>query len=79
MSVIVKLKELGFNKNRFRGVITYKIQDHFGLDIPDVNGGKHFELLSEFRSWFLLQRYEKYAYKAFITQINFDYIIEGEI
>ncbi|MEI8594048.1 DUF3289 family protein [Photobacterium sp. Hal280] len=77
-SVIVKVKELEFNGNQFRGIIEYKIQDHFGLDKPDVNGGKNFELLSLFRSWFLLQRYEKYAYKPFITEMNFDYIIEGE-
>ncbi|WP_371929445.1 DUF3289 family protein [Photobacterium sp. CCB-ST2H9] len=37
-----------------------------------------FELLSLFRSWLLLQRYEKYAYKPFITEMNFDYVIEGK-
>ncbi|MCM0151747.1 DUF3289 family protein [Photobacterium galatheae] len=77
-SVIVNIKELEFNENKFRVLIVYKIQDHFVLDIPDVNGGKNFELLSLSRSWFLLQRYEKYAYKPFITEMNFDYIIEGE-
>lgn len=62
---------------RYKGVLSYKVQDHFGLDKLDVDGGKNFELLSLFRSWFLLQRYSGYAYKPFITEMNFNMDIQG--
>lgn len=76
-AVRVELTELEYKGHEFRGVLTYKIQDHFGLDDLDVNGGKKFEYLAPFRSWFLLQRYERYAYKPFITEMNFTADIKG--
>lgn len=73
----VELTELEFKGREYRGKLVYKIQDHFGLDVPDVNGGKWFEFISIFRSWFLLQRYEKYNFKPFITEMNFTMDIKG--
>lgn len=73
----VDLVDLEYKGNQFRGTLRYKAQDHFGLDKADVNGGKLFEFAPPFRSWFLLQRYEKYAFKPFINEMNFDLKIEG--
>lgn len=36
-----------------------------------MNGDKPFELISGFRSWYLLQHYKEYAYKPFITKMDF--------
>lgn len=76
-AVRVELTELEYKGREFRGKLTYKVQDHFGLDDLDVNGGKKFEYLAPFRSWFLLQRYNRYAYKPFITEMNFTADIKG--
>lgn len=76
-AVRVELTKLEFKDREFRGVLTYKVQDHFGLDDLDVDGGKKFEYLAPFRSWFLLQRYSRYAYKPFITEMNFTAEIKG--
>lgn len=72
----VELQELEYKGRQYRGKLVYKIQDHFGLDVPDVND-KWFEFLAVFRSWFLLQRYEGYNFKPFITEMNFTIDIEG--
>ncbi|WP_339009603.1 type VI secretion system PAAR protein [Aeromonas popoffii] len=76
-AVKVELTELEYKGREFRGILTYQVQDHFGLDDLDVNGGKRFEYLAPFRSWFLLQRYNRYAYKPFITEMNFTADIKG--
>ncbi|HIF9518966.1 TPA: DUF3289 family protein, partial [Photobacterium damselae] len=61
-----------------RGNFRYEIQDHFGLDAPDVNHNagdglfKQYEYLDGFRSWYLLQHYVGYNYKPFITEIRFE-------
>lgn len=65
-----------FRRKKFTGILTFQIQDHFGLDIADVNG-KIFELSSWFCSWFILQRYKPYGYKPFINEANFSIRIEG--
>lgn len=65
-----------FNKT-FNGVVSFKIQDHFGLNEEDVNGSKYFELLPSFRSWFILQRYERFGFKPYITEMNHIQNIKG--
>ncbi|WP_172956244.1 PAAR domain-containing protein [Aeromonas sobria] len=67
----VTLVSLEYRGNEIRGELVYKIQDHFGLDIPDVND-KVFSMFPPFRSWFLLQRYKDLDYKPFITEMNFE-------
>ena len=61
---------------KFKARLIFRIQDHFGLDIGDVNG-KLFEDSSWFCSWFILQRYEGYGFKPFINEANFSVWIEG--
>ncbi|MGL6419388.1 DUF3289 family protein [Aeromonas allosaccharophila] len=58
--------------------------DHFGLDLRDVgpdptNGHiKEYSLLSVFRSWFIVQHLDIYAYKPFITVMEMNCPIQGE-
>lgn len=65
-----------FRRKNFKARLTFQIQDHFGLDIGDVNG-KFFELTSWFCSWFILQRYKNYGFKPFINEAYFSIWIEG--
>ncbi|QGU17603.1 DUF3289 family protein [Leclercia sp. 119287] len=57
-------------------LLTLIIQDHFGLDIADVNR-EIFELSSWFCSWFIFQRHKPYGHKPFINEANFSIRIEG--
>ncbi|TDN54826.1 uncharacterized protein (TIGR03034 family) [Buttiauxella sp. JUb87] len=60
----------------FKAGLSFQIQDHFGLDVGDVNG-KYFEYSSWFCSWFILQRFRDYGYKPFVNEANFNVVIEG--
>ncbi|HIF9367330.1 TPA: DUF3289 family protein [Photobacterium damselae] len=77
-SMNVYVDKLEYKGNQVRGNFRYEIQDHFGLDAPDVNHNagdglfKQYEYLDGFRSWYLLQHYVGYNYKPFITEIRFE-------
>lgn len=70
LQLTLKKLDIDIINRTFSGEVAFKAQDHFGLNIDDVNGGKYFEFLRIFRSWFLLQRYDKFGYKPFITEMN---------
>lgn len=71
--------------NRYRGKLRITLYDHFGLDVPDVGPdpvtgqAKPYGLLAGFRSWFVLQHYERFAYKPFTTVMIFDQAIGGDL
>lgn len=56
----------------------FTLYDHFGLDQADV---EKFGFEAGFRSWYVLQHYSEYnyAYKPFLTMMEFDVTISGTI
>jgi len=60
---------LHIEENRYRAVIHYKTQDHFGLDDEDILKNKYNQFRL-FRIWFVLQRYQQFAFKPFITDME---------
>jgi len=72
----IVLESLEIKDNRFYAVVTYRIQDHFGLDDTDALDPFYIQLRI-FRVWFLLQRWEKYGFKSFITEMNVEVRISG--
>ncbi len=75
----VQLIKLEVKQRQFRGLVEYKVQDHFGLDIGDVTENHIYtKTLKLFRSWFYLQRYSGYGFKPFITEMVFELPIEGK-
>lgn len=54
-------------------MVHYKIQDHFGLDSDDITTFK-FNQFRFFRIWFVLQRYNQFGFKPFMT--NMEAIVE---
>ncbi|MDE9556488.1 DUF3289 family protein [Xenorhabdus bovienii] len=72
----ITLQSLEVNGDRFRATIHYRIQDHFGLDDEDVTDSVYRQFRI-FRIWFVLQRWEEYKYKPFITEMNVIKVIEG--
>jgi len=72
----IHLDYININNEGFEASLSFKIQDHFGLDVSDLNG-KYFEYSPWFCSWFILQRYKSYDYRPFINEANFSLVITG--
>ncbi|OON38943.1 hypothetical protein BTJ39_16425 [Izhakiella australiensis] len=72
----ITLKTLQIDNERYRAVVHYKVQDHFGLDDDDILKEK-FRTFNFFRIWFLLQRYKLFGYKPFMTNMEATVEITG--
>ena len=72
----ITLKSLIIEGDNYSATIHYRAQDHFGLDSKDILNPiyRQFRI---FRIWFLLQHYEKYSFKTFITEMNATITITG--
>ncbi|MBT0725916.1 DUF3289 family protein [Rosenbergiella australiborealis] len=65
----ITLKSLHIDNDRYRAVVNYKMQDHFGLDSDDILKIK-FRQFHFFRIWFVLQRYNQFGFKPFMTDMD---------
>lgn len=75
-STHIILESLEVDGNRFKAMVRFRIQDHFGLGTEDITPYK-FNQIRGFRNWFVLQRWDKYGYKPFITEFGTSKFIEG--
>ena len=71
------LESLHIDNHCYRARVKYKIQDHFGLDAYDILKSK-FNLFRFFRIWFVLQRYNRFGFKPFITSMDATVELKGE-
>ncbi|SCC68920.1 YPO3983 family protein [Kosakonia oryziphila] len=62
------IKSLQIDNDHYRAVVHYKVQDHFGLDSDDILKTK-FSQFHFFRIWFVLQRYNQFGFKPFMTNM----------
>ena len=72
----ITLKSLVIEGDNYSATIHYRSQDHFGLDFKDVLNPVYRQFRI-FRIWFLLQHYDKYSFKPFITEMNATITITG--
>ncbi|EXU73992.1 YPO3983 family protein [Erwinia mallotivora] len=72
----ITIKSLHINSDHFRAMVHYKVQDHFGLDNEDISSFKFNHFLF-FRIWFVLQRYNKFGFKPFMTNMEATIEITG--
>jgi len=72
----ITLKLLQIDYDRYRAVVHYKVQDHFGLDNADIFNIKFKDFIF-FRIWFVLQRYDKFGFKPFMTNMEATIEITG--
>ncbi|ORN00279.1 YPO3983 family protein [Pantoea septica] len=70
------LQSLHIENDRYRAVVHYKVQDHFGLDSDDILKTK-FSQFHFFRIWFVLQRYNQFGFKPFMTNMEATVEITG--
>lgn len=73
----ITIKSLHLGNDYYRAVAHYKIQDHFGLDDDDILKFK-FNQFHFFRIWFVLQRYNHFGFKPFMTNMEATIEIFGE-
>ena len=65
-----------FNNSDWKATIRYQGQDHFGLDKNDITKDK-FRQFQFFKIWFVLQRYEVFGYRPFLTNMEATIDITG--
>jgi len=75
-STHITLESLEVTGDSYRATVHYRVQDHFGLDDADILNPV-FHQGRIFRIWFVLQRYVKYGYRPFITEMNATVEISG--
>lgn len=73
----ITIKSLQVDNNRYRAIVHYKVQDHFGLNNEDILKIK-FKQFRFFRIWFVLQRYNQFGFRPFITNMDATVEITGE-
>ncbi|GLR08629.1 hypothetical protein GCM10007905_13480 [Mixta theicola] len=76
-SVKIEVLALEFNEKNWQVRLRYRAQDHFGLDDNDIMQ-KKFHQFNFFRIWFVLQRFEKFGFKPFFTNMSAGININGE-
>ena len=72
----ITIRSLQIENDRYRAVVHYKVQDHFGLDSDDIMKTK-FSQFHFFRIWFVLQRYNQFGFKPFMTNMEATVEITG--
>lgn len=75
----VEIVEYAFDGLSYTGKYRITLYDHFGLDEPDVDNSKNYGYLAGFRSWFILQHLQRFAYKPFITVIKLESTFSGSL
>lgn len=65
----IDLLSLEISKKGWCAQIKYSGQDHFGLDVNDIQKVK-FNQFQFFRIWFILQRFEKFGFRPFLTNME---------
>ncbi|CAH6371556.1 YPO3983 family protein [Pantoea agglomerans] len=72
----ITIKSLNIDNDHYRAVVHYKVQDHFDLDVGDISKFK-FNQFRFFRIWFVLQRYNQFEFKPFMTNVESTIEITG--
>ena len=72
----ITLRSLQIHNDRYRAVVHYKVQDHFGLDSDDILKTQ-FSQFHFFRIWFVLQHYIQFGFRSFMTNMEATVEITG--
>ncbi|UJD80356.1 DUF3289 family protein [Serratia rubidaea] len=72
----IDLLSLDVIGTRWRARVKFMGQDHFGLDVSDIRK-KKFSQFQFFRIWFILQRFNRFGFRPFLTNMEAVIDIEG--
>ncbi|MBS0972488.1 YPO3983 family protein [Serratia rubidaea] len=73
----ITIKSLQVDNESYRALVHYRVQDHFGLDDDDIRKIK-FNQFRFFRIWFVLQRYNQFGFRPFMTNMETTVEISGK-
>ncbi|MCT4701333.1 DUF3289 family protein [Enterobacteriaceae bacterium H20N1] len=73
----ITIQSLQINEHSYRALVRYKVQDHFGLDDVDI-ANPNFRQFRFFRIWFVLQRYNQFGFRPFMTDMETVIELKGE-
>lgn len=73
----ITVKSLQVDSESYRALVHYRVQDHFGLDDDDIRKIK-FNQFRFFRIWFVLQRYNQFGFRPFMTNMEATVEITGK-
>lgn len=65
----IELLSLEIGEKGWRAQIKYSGQDHFGLDVNDIQQVK-FNQFQFVRIWFILQRFDQFGFRPFLTNME---------
>lgn len=72
----IQITQLNITDDGYIAKVTFTGQDHFGLDKNDIMNMK-FHYIRAFRIWFVLQRWEKFGFKPFFTNMKAEFEINS--
>jgi len=72
----IEITRLIVSENRWWATVRYYGQDHFGLGKEDILK-QRFNQLHFFRIWFVLQRYNRFGFRPFLTNMNASIDLSG--
>jgi uncharacterized protein (TIGR03034 family) len=72
----IDIKSLKITRAGWRAELLYTAQDHFGLDVEDIHKQK-FHQFHFFRIWFVLQRFNRFGFCPFMTNMEATIDIQG--
>ncbi|MFK7767234.1 MAG: DUF3289 family protein [Mariniblastus sp.] len=73
----VEIVDYSLDGADFKGTYRVTLFDHFGLDQPDVD--KKYGYLAGFRAWFILQHYDRFAYRPFVSVMTWESRFQGQV
>lgn len=72
----IDILRLDVTDSRWQAKVKYTGQDHFGLDVNDIRKLK-FNQFQFFRIGFILQRFNRFGFRPFLTNMEATIDIEG--
>lgn len=72
----IDIQNLEVKGTRWRAKVKLMGQDHFGLDVDDISKLK-FNQFQFFRVWFILQRFNRFGFRPFLTNMEAIIDLEG--
>ncbi|UWS34818.1 DUF3289 family protein [Erwinia pyrifoliae] len=73
----IEILRLDVNAHGWKANVRFTGQDHFGLDVSDIRK-KKFNQFQFFRIWFVLQRFNKFGFRPFLTNMQAVINTEGK-
>jgi len=65
----IDILQLDVNEKGWRATVRFTGQDHFGLDEEDIRNTK-FNQFQFFKIWFVLQRFNRFGFRPFFTNME---------